>query len=389
LGRNKTLYVIGVFLGVFYMAVYANTQGVLLTEVIRHYSLESAQKGYMNSAYNFGSLIACLSAMFVMGRLTKAKLYAFGLGASAVCLLVIGLAPAFWALIAMTFLVGIALGYVDQLGSSITADLFSGRRKAQMLCTLHAVFGFAGIVMAPVTNRLIESGLVWNRVYTFVGGMGLVVTLAFLGAGWERVKGAIEASDAHPLTKKELWGYIASNRRILLMLAMSFNTIMCATISAWLFRYYELRFDAAAMGAIVLSVYWVAVTVSRLVTGSLPIRAVPLVKWTGFLTAALLGVGYASKSPYVLAVTAPLSALLGGATVPIMLSRMSDEAPENTFLTTTIGIFCVYFGQTITPTIMGALENAWGIQGCMYFGVAAALLQGLVLIPFRDGVQRA
>ena len=69
--------------------------------------------------------------------------------------------------------------------------------------------------------------------------------------------------------------------------------------------------------------------------------------------------------------------LFFGAMIPCILTMVSAHVPDNPMLVTTLLMLAFYLGQSIGPTMTGALESSYnlhaGIGGCAVFIILASI----------------
>ena len=170
MNRKNILYALCVFACLILFALFSTSQGVLLTPLVEHYGLTESSQGIPNAALNIGCTIALLTSLVVMGRIAKPKLLIMAMTATIILILPLCSKPGFILLVALYALVGLAVGYIDTLGSSAIADLFHGKSASLMMGALHAVFGIAGIVSPLVMGSLLKGGRCTPMSCRWAGG---------------------------------------------------------------------------------------------------------------------------------------------------------------------------------------------------------------------------
>ena len=384
MNHRNVLYAICVFLCLILFALFSTSQGVLLTPMVSYYGLTEAQQGAPNAAQNIGCAAALLTSLFVMGRVSKPRLMLIAFCMTILLILPNALKPSFAVLTGGYLLVGLAVGYIDTLASSAMEDLFHGKAAARMMGALHAMFGIGGMISPVVMGGLMRGGLAWNHVYLVIAGIGAAFALFVLpvGRGW--VKNVTDSKTGSlKLSGGMLRRFFDSPSQILLLASVLMYAYYLGGMTVWTERYIDVELHNAQLGAMTLSVFWLGMTLCRLFAPMLRISPLGYIRVAGLLGAASLAAGILSGNAWVMCAAAVLSALLGGAVIPMILHISCERFPENTMLATTAVLLCVYAGQALGPAVIGQMEGAlnigWGLMTC----AAAIGLSSLAALGIR------
>lgn len=384
MNRKNILYALCVFACLILFALFSTSQGVLLTPLVEHYGLTESSQGIPNAALNIGCTIALLTSLVVMGRIAKPKLLIMAMTATIILILPLCSKPGFILLVALYALVGLAVGYIDTLGSSAIADLFHGKSASLMMGALHAVFGIAGIVSPLVMGSLLKGGLQWNWVYLIIAGVGCALYAYVLpvGRGWIREDAGVKSASIR-LSREMLARFFGNRDQLLLLAAVLVYCLYFGGVTVWTDRFIDKELNNPALGATALSLFWLGVTASRLLTPLLKVTPLRYIQCAGLLGAAVLLPGVLSGNAYVMAGAVVVSSLLAGAVIPMILHVSCERFSENTLLATTTILLGVYAGQALGPMIIGQMEAAMSIKAGMLFCVAAVGLSGVAAWGIR------
>ena len=367
-----------VFLAMFLFALVNGTMGPLLTKTIDHYALAESQQGLAVAMLNVGCIAALLSSLWVMGRIKKPNLLWLASAATAALMAPLAIPPPFGAYASLFLLVGVALGYTDTLSSSSIADLYAGdeRKSAAMMCMLHAVFGSAGILSPIAYRALMDAGLAWNRIYWILCAFG-AAALAYIaptGARWAR---EAERADAARVSLAEMGRFVRDRGRALILLAIFLYGAYLSGVTVWIDRYVSVTLGRADLGALSLSLFWLGLTASRLISPLIRLRPTTLIRIACYATSAILAVGIAASNAAFLCAAGAVAGLFSGAIIPLLLHVACRQYPSNTLLATTFLFLALYSAQSVFPPMMGYIESVGGLRLAMLVCPAALFGCGL------------
>lgn len=382
--QKNMLYALCVFLCLILFALFSTSQGVLLTPMVVHYGLTESQQGATNAALNIGCAAALLTSLFVMGRMAKPKLMLIAFVMTVFLILPGALKPSFVLLTGVYFLVGIAVGYIDTLASSAIADLFQGRMAARMMGALHAMFGIGGMVSPVVMGGLIRGGLQWNQVYLVLAGIGAAFALFVLpvGRGWVRdvTDGKTETLK---LSSEMLKKFFGGREQVMLLVSVFMYAYYLGGLTVWTERFIDVELHNAQLGAVTLSVFWLGMTLCRLLAPMVKISPLRYIQISGMISAIVLAAGILSGNAYVMCAAAVLTALLAGAVIPMILHVSCERFTVNTMLATTVVLLCVYAGQALGPVVIGQMEGALNIGSGLLTCALAIGLSGVAALGVK------
>ena len=391
---RKTAYAAGIFLALFYYATLNNTHGPLLSDIINHYGLNEAQKGMAVAAQNTGSIIALISSLFVVGRVAKPYLLCASVAICALLMIPIGLPPAFIAFVGLFVVLGIAAAYVDSTASSAIADLYEGKTAVRMMCALHAVFGMAGMVMplafqALMNNALTLNGVTftvsWNGVYFAVFAFGALLSAYIIPVSVRRARAEAAGSDmrAQKMSLNGLTRFLRDRVMLLILAAIFVYAFFFSGFTIWIKRYISDLLGDDNIGSLALSVFWVGMTASRLLSPFIRLSPIAQIRWFSLAAALVLAIGLLVSNAAVICAVSALTGLLAGAAIPLAIHVACERFRENTMMASAFILLVLYVAQIVCPPLMGIAETQFGLRWAMMVCPAALAMCGGVLCFIR------
>jgi MFS family permease len=143
------------------------------------YGVSYTELGYALTAFNVTTALCQTPAGFLADRVGPRFVLIAGLVLGAACLVVVGLVPSFWLLVAMFAVLGVANGVYHPADYAILSQLVSRERAAQAF-SLHIFAGFLGTALAPATMLLLQRAFGWQGAFLAASVLGLLVALVML-----------------------------------------------------------------------------------------------------------------------------------------------------------------------------------------------------------------
>lgn len=353
------------FLGMALYAAISVLHGVLLGNVIDTFSLTASRQGFPNTAAFAGAIVGLLMTFLFSSRLRKWLLLAAAMVLCTVTLAGLRWAPSFALFTGIWFLLGIGMGLLDTLLSACLAPLFSGKTAVRVMCIMHMAYGLSSTALPIFMNRLLADGFYWKNVYLLLAGY---TALLILGAVLLRVW-KLDAPQNSVKSSGSSFGLLRKGRLYYWMPAMIFHGFFLSGLSTWINRYSEGTGYAFSIPA--MSFMFLGLMLSRLIIPFLPIRIESYLSLAGFGAGAALFTGIAI--PTILSPCLLVSGFLFGSLIPCLLSLACERLKENTLFATTALMLSLYLGQSVSSSVIGALENAFSLR-------AGILLCGICMI---------
>lgn len=385
---KKIFYTACVFLSMWVLSATHAAMGYLNTSVIDFYSLEGAMKGLPGSINTVLSMTAFMLVIFMIGKIRKPLIVLTGAMGSACALITLTGTYSFSVFIFLIGLSGFACGCIDSVASASISDLYSGKRSAQMMCALHAVYGIGGFLMPFAYGWLVERAGRFQTAYLSLGVFAALLSVMILFVTKGRFR-EFEAEDADsmrfsvPALKR-----LFSNRSIVPMIVILFAIGMyCNGVLDWGKRFMDMKYQKYE--TIIVSCLYLAIAVSRLAMSFIKVNTLMFSRAALFIAFAFLAVASFAANPVVALVCMILSMLASGPVIPIVLSMACEAVPQDRFLASGVLLMFHFLGKTVNAPFFGAVESSIGISWGMLFTALSALVAcaAAMLISKKDVVR--
>lgn len=373
----------------FFASMLVNMQGVMLTNYIVHYGLESSQQGAMSMAQSIGSLLALVIVVLAAGRISKPAQIAAAVGSYAVLAFTVGSLPPFLLIVSVFVVLGIMFGVHDTLGSAVIADIHNADANPyRWMGLLHASYALGGLTAPMATQGLIALGFAWNDVFRLLGAVFIALFAIYLYILYKgRAEGFSGSGSAdmaaQTITLPDILAYLKDRRNLVLLFSVFFFAGHQNIVSLWLSRYVSEYMNAPALGAFVLSAFWLGIMLCRLSLTGRKVNAVRFLVVGCVLTAVFLAVGVFVGNPYVMLVIAVLVGLTDGAMLPLSVSLNCLWNHQNTTLANNIMCVFIYCAMSLAaPLVAWIVANIAPSAGMLSSSVLA-LLGGALIFTLR------
>ena len=352
-------------------------QGVLLTDFINFYHLESVSQGLAGTFQSVGGLIACLSILFLAGRVKKQ----YGLLFAGCCMVagpvLIGLKPSFAIFLMCYTLMGIGYGSWGAFGTSMVSSLYNNDPKYTGITK--AMFGLAGLI-APIVLRFFRGHLEWNQVAIVDGCLfGFVLMLYVIALLVTRKYNLIEEEKGQTLDLGYAKHFFAQRRNVLLLISIFAYQSFQSCLAAWMIRYSEFTLNSAQAGTLMLSTFWIGISVARLTLPRMKISPAKVLAYGCLITTGAMLIGIACRSIPIWFVCIAIAGFSSGASIPFTFHLCVKWNPGSLIPSTFISV-TLSSGPMITAPITAAFASANLSSGLLVI-TAYALLSGASMIP--------
>jgi MFS family permease len=143
------------------------------------YGVSYTELGLALTVFNITTALCQTPAGFLVDRIGPRTVLVSGLVLGAICLVVVGMIPSFWLLVAMFALFGVANGVYHPADYAILSQLVSNERAGQAF-SIHIFAGFLGTAVTPATMLILQQSLGWQGAFVAASVMGLVVAVALV-----------------------------------------------------------------------------------------------------------------------------------------------------------------------------------------------------------------
>ena len=351
-GRTAGVITAAALISIFIYSFVVSLTNTIINEIVGAFSLTGASEGLMSSMVSLGFMLSLFLIPLAQGRVQKIPALIAACVIQAAMLFGSGASPAFALFCLMCVILGFSGGFIDTYANSAVVDAW-GAQSPKYLGYLHGLFGLGSLLTPIVIFRLLLY-TDWRGIYYIMAVISLLTApvVFLLTRGCD--KGAINAAtNEQRLNKADLLSFMRQRRNIMLSLAAFFSTVVQASLMVWIVRYMVLRFDAAHLGALSLSAYWVCATLNRFFLAQL-INKAPLKFFIlgAVLSGAAFAIGVSSGSPIVMCAMAGVLGLSGGHFIPVLISECARGYAGKTTFTTSYMMLVMGFARIIVPLLL-------------------------------------
>jgi FSR family fosmidomycin resistance protein-like MFS transporter len=355
------------------------------------YGVSYTELGLAIAVFNVVSAVFQTPTGFLIDRVGARFILIGGLLLGAAAVLVMGLVPSFWVLVAMMALNGLANTVYHPADYAILSHAVAYERMGHAF-SVHTFSGMLGTAVAPASLLLLQSVLGWRGALVVAAIMGFAVA-AFLAAHSDRlVDRAPPGTDARAahLGKPPDTGW-----RLLLSAPVLQNLlffVLLAITSGGVSNYSVVALGALhqtpiSLANAALSAFLLPSALGVLAGGLLAVRTARhgLVASLGLMATggAVLVVGTADLGAVLLILAMAIGGLANGVIMPSRDMIVRAVTPRGSygkvfgFVTTGFNI-----GGIVAPPIYGALMDH-GYPGAVFLVVGGASLAAIVTVITR------
>ena len=378
------VYSYSVYSILFMCSVFSATQGVFLTGFINQFHLESSAQGLMGSFQSLGSLMALLVAAFLAGRMKKSTIMTLFFGLILLVSAFLGTVTIFSLLLLSFGLFGFFFGFIDTTGSSVMADIHTGRDADKYMNMLHGVFGVGGLIAPPVLSFL-GRGLNWNQLYLIIAGVMLLFFILNLVISRICVPQLqnMKKEEVKKLNKADLLAFFKNKSCVLILLALFFNGAQQQGMNNWVTRYVSDFLKAPEFGALALSLFWVGTACARFFVPRLPLTPVQVVLFGNIGTALAILIGVLSGNGLVVTICALLSGFLQGASLPMIITMGCRRSPGNTLMASTLLFLGMFIAYSLVGIVIATVADWLNLSAGMAVCSVCSLIAAALILPLR------
>ncbi|HZO87954.1 MAG TPA: MFS transporter [Chthonomonadaceae bacterium] len=275
----------------FLFALYLGGVSVLLPFLGKTFGLGPEVEGRLFPADFGGFVVGVVVCGYLSDRWGRKAVLLLGLSGYALGLALFGKAPTFNLALLAAALFGAGSGAMETVASALASDLYPGRR-AFMINAIQVAFGVGAAIGPTLAYRLLAIGTNWRMLYL---GLALANVLLCVALALQSVPRSAHGPEA--LNFRTLLAVLKRPAFGALCLAQGLYVGAETGFFLWMPTYFQARLPGgAAWAGLVVTVFWLAMTVGRVTTGAL-VERMPLLRlaqwlaWCGALCSTLALIG--------------------------------------------------------------------------------------------------
>lgn len=350
--------------------------GALLPLLVEQFGIRLVEAGSMLAFQWAAYLVAVLGAGRLLEHLTARLVLSASMLMMATGIAAFGLVSSWLGGALTLFVGGLGMGVMEVAANTLLIDV-GGERRSNLLNFSHLFFGVGSFVAPALSTHAVAAGWSWRLPFFAVGALTAVVAVA-----WHAVPGTDRRADSRP---SDQTAATRVDRRLVVVLAALLGVYVGVEtgVGTWLTKYLvSVRGFALDQAGNVLSLYWLALAVARLVLSVLAhrVREETVITWLAFGTCVALALALAADATR----TAVLGFVLTGAALsgifPAVIALGGRQHPHRAARVTAALIAGAGVGGIVIPWLMSAVADAAGlVVGMGFYVVVAAGMLGLAL----------
>ncbi|MBI5485682.1 MAG: MFS transporter [Deltaproteobacteria bacterium] len=348
-------------------------------------NLSDTALGFLGSAFMFCYMLTAPLFGRLGDRINRVRLAAGGLAVWSLATMLSGLASSYRTLLAARALVGVGEASFGTVSPGLVADHFPPERRGRVL-SLFFLASPVGSALGYILGGQLGQALGWQKAFLLVGLPGLLLTLPLFYLAEPRPASGEAGTSNREKFLPELRRFLANRSYLHATLSMAAMTFALGGLAQWapsfLLRSFglELARGNTIFGGITvlagvigtLSGGWLGDRLQRRTpTGYLRVAA------AGFLLGAPLMLLALTTSSLPLCLSAIFAAelFLFLNTAPLNTVLVNVVPPGRRSMGFAVNIFTIHaLGDAVSPAIIGALSDRWGLRGALLITPLAVLV---------------
>lgn len=369
------------------VSLFSVATGVMLSSIEMDYGVTTSAVGLIPALSSGGESLAYLLG----GFWRKRKIGIRELAAYFFCLflvtLAIGLRPPFAALCLLYGLLGLLVGLLNFAGNTVVASAYD-RDRSRYISILYVSMGVGCALASLYPTSALDRGVYWGRLYRQYALYVAVLAAAAISALIPRLRGMgdISCGSRDEGGKESALAFLMNKGRaklaVLCLVALMYQGHQIVLVS-WIASYMTqfMQVDAISAG-VTISLFSMGLLVSRLISAWLSKRFTTwqMVVSGCLMGAALLAAGLLARSAAALMVAFPLTGMVTGWILPMVISRGYELFPENPVaVASTINTACALGGMTFS-WLAGVIAHGVSFPAAISLTVLNLLVAALLML---------
>ena len=381
--RNRTLLplvsasylIFGVGLGGFQLKLadiarefnmHYTAMGSLVTMLYIAIMIAPVFSGYLSDRFGKKKFMALAFAIYIAGGALAALTHN-------VVILYIGI-----------FCIGAGAGMIECIGTAALSD--SHPEKAEKNINLSESFYSGGAAIGPfVIAAMISAGAGWRALF-IVPAILIVFLLPLLRITEFTVR---EPVGGHELERQSLFSLLKSKLLMLLVICIMIYVGVETVIAYFIDSFFSVELGGQAFSAAAISLYWLAMTVSRILFGLINTNTHIVLMVTYGLTAVLLALLALSGHAVAALVICIILGFVLGSIWPMLMALATKRFSASSGTVAGILVAGSGLGGMLFPILMGIVADNSGLRWAMSMLVLISVVAFVCcVIIFRGREQR-
>ena len=378
LSKKHILFILATFCGYIVYALYFTGFGANAPVMMKHYSITSAEQGFILTMQSTGALVMAVFLAFFGERLNKIFCSGLGVFLAGFACIAIGFTPSYIVLLLLVAAAGASFTSLDVMSNSMISEVYP-KQKSTIIPLLQAFFGTGAIISPILVATLVNPDIpsTYTRPFLLAGLLAIAVATIFCIMG-RRILPETPYADMETVKKRtsENPAEIFKDRKAWIILIAGFLYFSFSSgILSWLPSYYlEVGMDFRTSGSM-LTTFFTGSLVMRF-CGPFILKKITVYKAyilsSLFSTVAIFAALLVSNM-IVLIPLLVIGGFMQGSCVAFLFLMAVDAFPHRSASASSLVVIALNIGAMTAPLWMGFLAE--------FTGYRVPLLLGCLLLP--------
>lgn len=376
LNKNKNFAIIPViFFIMAAIAVVDNTKGIFIPVFKESFNANNTSMGIMLSVCSLGYIVFTYIGGILCEKLGHRKVIILGLAIIIASTIIIATSKVYPMLLLGMFLLNMGIAFGCIAINTLIPVLFVAIQAIMMNVT-HCSYGFGSTLGQYTIGKVLDAGIQWRSIFYGIAIMFVIVLVVFFMINIPHIEGY------NKIESEEIKSKTILREKYIYIYAVALGTYIFAEMgmSNWIVNFLMESYNfSSSMGATFLSVFFLLLTVGRLLGGFVAEKF-------GYLQSVIASISIAiilliialvvgSKALVLICVTGLFFAI----TYPTVVATISKVFKENTSYITGVILTVASSISMILNLLMGRLNDIIGTTMTFYL-IPLSLVISMIFI---------